>query len=287
MTIGKNSGYNGTTGANNVYIGREAGLNNVTGSGNLFVGAKAGPATGASSLSNAAAIGNNATVSVSNALVLGNNINVGIGTSSPAARLEVSSGTPGISGLRLTNLNTTTSAGTIATASRFLTVDAQGYVVLGNATGARVGADESAVWKSNGDNIANTNSGAVIVGSGITSTPAGYKLFVSEGILTEKVKVAVRNTSDWSDNVFESTYNRPTLEQVKRFIDKNHHLPGIPSAEQVVKEGVDVGKMDAMLLAKIEELTLYMLELKAENNRLKVQGSRLEKLVKQQRRNRK
>ena len=60
-----------------------------------------------------------------------------------------------------------------------------------------------------------------------------------------------------------------SLGDVERYIAQEKHLPGVPSAEQVVKEGVDVGKMDAKLLEKIEELTLYMIELKKENESLR------------------
>ncbi|CAM1370982.1 hypothetical protein [Tenacibaculum xiamenense] len=90
-----------------------------------------------------------------------------------------------------------------------------------------------------------------------------YKLYVADGIMTERVKVALRDSSDWADYVFEENYDLKPLSYVKSFIEKNKHLPGVPSAEEVVEKGIDLGKMDALLLQKIEELTLYIIELES------------------------
>lgn len=87
-----------------------------------------------------------------------------------------------------------------------------------------------------------------------------YKLYVGEGIMTEKVKVAVHATSDWADYVFKKDYQLMPLSKVEEFITKEGHLPNIPSAQKVVEQGIDIAKMDAKLLEKIEELTLYMIE---------------------------
>ena len=102
-----------------------------------------------------------------------------------------------------------------------------------------------------------------------SNTPLPYNLFVSQGIMTEKVKVALLNSSDWADYVFKPDYQLMPLNEVQSFIAKNGHLPNVPSAEEVAEAGIDVAKMDAKLLEKIEELTLYMIELKKENEVLK------------------
>jgi len=103
-----------------------------------------------------------------------------------------------------------------------------------------------------------------------------YKLYVQTGILTEKVKVALTTSSDWSDYVFASDYKLNTLEHVESFVKEHKHLPGVPSAEEVVKEGLDLGKMDAKLLEKIEELTLYVIELNKQNKELTERLNKLE-----------
>lgn len=115
------------------------------------------------------------------------------------------------------------------------------------------------------------------VGIGTDNMPNDdYGLFVGKGILTEKVKVALQNTSAWSDHVFKPGYALMPLGEVSAFIAKHGHLPGVPSAKQMVEQGLDVAKTDAMLMGKIEELTLHLItmekrvaELERENSKLK------------------
>ena len=92
------------------------------------------------------------------------------------------------------------------------------------------------------------------------NTSGNYKLYVQTGILTEKVKVAVVNSINWADYVFDETYKLKSLQEVETYIKTNKHLPNVPSAHEVVKNGIDVATMDAKLLEKIEELTLYIIE---------------------------
>ena len=87
----------------------------------------------------------------------------------------------------------------------------------------------------------------------------GYKLAVNGGILCEEIKVIV-DVPD-ADFVFDNNYKLTNLKEVEAFILKNKHLPEIPSAEQFKKDGYKVGEMDEMLLRKVEELTLYIIEL--------------------------
>jgi len=63
-----------------------------------------------------------------------------------------------------------------------------------------------------------------------------------------------------SDYVFEPDYNLRTLDEVERFVNENKHLPEIPSAQEFKENGYNVGKMDDLLLRKVEELTLYTIE---------------------------
>lgn len=115
-----------------------------------------------------------------------------------------------------------------------------------------------------------TVNGNVLIGNPATvNLPAGYKLYVETGILTEKVKVAVKNTANWSDYVFAKNYKMLPLTEVEAYVNKHKHLPGVPSAEEVVANGIDVATMDAKLLEKIEELTLYVIKLEKEMNELK------------------
>ncbi len=108
----------------------------------------------------------------------------------------------------------------------------------------------------------------------------GYSLYVQGGILTEKIKVASHTDgTNWSDFVFDKSYKLRSLRDVEKFISKNHHLPEIPSAEEVKENGVDLLEMDAKLLQKIEELTLYMIDMKKENEQLKKDVSVLQSKI--------
>ena len=91
-----------------------------------------------------------------------------------------------------------------------------------------------------------TNDGKVIIGN--VSAPNGYSLYVEKGVIAEKFKCALHNSSDWSDYVFDKNYKLATLTEVESFIKKNKHLPGVPSAHDVVCDGIDMAQMDATLL---------------------------------------
>lgn len=112
-----------------------------------------------------------------------------------------------------------------------------------------------------------------------TTAPGNYRLYVQHGILTERIKVAVRSTSDWSDYVFYKNYQLKNLYDVEKYIKKYKNLPNVPSANQVVNEGIDMVQMDATLLKKIEELTLYLIDLKKENDLMKKQIEILTKQI--------
>ena len=120
-------------------------------------------------------------------------------------------------------------------------------------------------------------NGYVTVGN-VPSTPGTYKLFVESGILTEKVKVALKNSINWADHVFAPSYKLRPLPELSAFIKTNKHLPGIPSADELVKDGgLDVTEMFAKQMEKIEELTLYIIEQQKQIDELKATVSRLSK----------
>ena len=121
-------------------------------------------------------------------------------------------------------------------------------------------------------------SGKVVIGdTSLISTPGPYNLYVQNGILTEKVKVALRDASEWSDNAF---YNTPSIAEVKKSIEDHSHLPNIPSADRLVADGYELQNMDAKLLAQIEWLWQHTIALDEENRKLKAEIEEIKELIK-------
>ena len=98
-----------------------------------------------------------------------------------------------------------------------------------------------------------------------TLDPQGYKLAVNGTIRAKEIKV----DSDWADFVFKKDYKLPTLGEVKKHIEEKGTLPGIPSESDVKANGVSLGEVNALLLQKIEELTLYVIKQQEEIEQLK------------------
>lgn len=99
------------------------------------------------------------------------------------------------------------------------------------------------------------------VGIGTKSDTKNYKLAVVGSIISDEVRVLPETQWEkWPDYVFKSDYNLPSIESVEKFILKNKHLKNIPSAKTVKEEGIDLGVMNAKLLKKVEELTLYLIK---------------------------
>ncbi len=107
------------------------------------------------------------------------------------------------------------------------------------------------------------NDGRIVIGSQMAAGNfADYKLSVDGNIVCKK---AVVQTSNWADYVFEPEYPLVPLQDLELYIARNKHLPDVPSAQAVAENGVDVGDMNKILLQKVEELTLYVIDLKKEN----------------------
>lgn len=116
----------------------------------------------------------------------------------------------------------------------------------------------------------------------------GYKLAVAGNMIAESIKVQL--AGNWPDYVFAKSYQLPTLNEEEKHIKEKGHLKGIPSAEEVKANGIDVGEMNAKLLQKIEELTLHLIDqnkinvenqnqLKNQQKELKEQQGQIKNLV--------
>ncbi|MEN0052365.1 MAG: hypothetical protein AAGC65_01785 [Mucilaginibacter sp.] len=116
-----------------------------------------------------------------------------------------------------------------------------------------------------------------------TTDPKGYKLAVNGSMIATAVTVKTYGT--WPDYVFKKNYDLRSLTEVKNYINNNQHLPEIPSAEEITKEGINLGEMNKLLLKKVEELTLYLIEKDEKETRQKAtidkQGRRIDRLEQQ------
>ena len=112
-------------------------------------------------------------------------------------------------------------------------------------------------------------NGNVLIG---TVTDHGYKLAVNGSIRAKEVRVQ----SGWADYVFADDYRLRPLTEVETFIAANDHLPDVPSAREIQENGLDIAAMTTKMMAKIEELTLYTIELHKQNKALQARVEQLE-----------
>jgi len=212
----------------------------------------------------------NATGSTEVFTVQGNG-NVGVGIAAPAHPLHVS-GRVGAAGLVL---ESNTPAINTAQAAQYLHI----YNHQSGANGLKAGGvlvsdDYSYAAPTKNDLIV---KGKVAIGTPLSSNPNNYSLAVNGQIGAKDVRVEA-SSATWPDYVFEPAYPLPSLKEVEAYLKVHKHLKEIPSAREVAANGHQLGEMDALLLKKIEELTLYLIE---QNQRMEAQQQEIQALKKQ------
>jgi hypothetical protein len=136
----------------------------------------------------------------------------------------------------------------------YITKETQGNIVL---------------YPLNGNVLLAPDGGNVGIGTG---NPGGFKLAVEGKIAAREILVTLQ--SPFPDYVFASNYKLRSLYNLESYINQNKHLPGIPSAAEVEKKGgIELGQMNTKLLEKVEELTLYVIQLKKEIEELKTKSN--------------
>ena len=111
------------------------------------------------------------------------------------------------------------------------------------------------------------------LGVNTASIPTDYHLAVNGAIIAEEIRVELNN--NWPDYVFDTTYQLKSIPELTDFIEKNNHLPGMPSADKINDEGYHLGEIQRKMMEKIEELTLYIIQLHDSNELLKEEIQKL------------
>lgn len=123
----------------------------------------------------------------------------------------------------------------------------------------------SNVWSSSGNDISYTTGNVGVQ----TGAQTGFALAVGGKIISEEVNVQLQG--DWPDYVFTTWYDLPSLKEVQEHIDEKGHLINVPSAIEVAENGIEIGEMNRLLVEKLEELTLYILEQEKRIQNLEIQ----------------
>ena len=283
--FGAGAGVYNTLGSNNTFLGLNAGGNNRTGISNVFIGINAGyDGTANPKNPNYSTYIGNFTGQNSTA-----NFNTFIGYSAGSYNV---SGTNniwigGYAGGHPTVTNNSSCIFIGDQSGPWLGTDHSApTTVFNNLTNAIAIGNRARCTISNALVLGGIGADAVKVGIGLTN-PA-YPLDI-RGVVNMRVslnspsmkvndrdfmgvgedgefwvsnfKMKYENESQWSDKVFEKNYKLLTINELSQFIDKNNHLPNIPSAKEVVKNGIVNAEMTAKLLEKIEEMSLYIIQL--------------------------
>jgi len=193
--------------------------------------------------------------------------NLGLGTTAPNVRFTVEGGEdakPDQGGY-----------------AQFGDFDSYNVVIDDNEIMARNNGDVSHLYlqRDGGDLLACNSGGSVGIGlSSLADIPTGYLLVVDGNVIAEEVRVEL--SGDWPDYVFQDNYQLRSIEELKQSIRENGHLPGIPSASEVENTGLHLGDMQKRMMEKIEELSLYIIQLNDENKALKTEMEHIKKSIK-------
>jgi hypothetical protein len=208
--------------------------------------------------------------------------NVGIGTNTPIFKFDLSGNTNTTKTISISQYSKNTSSGS----RHLIRSDSNGLSIINDiGTGNSEQCIHLGHWNTSQKRVEygfTYRDGNVGIG---TNNTKEFKLAVKGKIGAEEIQINAPGY--WPDYVFTSNYKLKPLNEVEAFIKQNNHLPEIPSEREIKEKGINLADMDAKLLQKIEELTLYMIEqnketkfLKKENMELRKEIEELKKLIK-------
>jgi hypothetical protein len=260
--IGANSSKDNTTGAGNTATGAYSLQYNTTGNGNTVYGF--------------GALQFHSTGSYNTVIGYYNN---------GAAPLFANGNNNTVLGSRVSGLSSTLTNNIIiadGSGNRRINVNAAGNVGIGTNDATQKLEVKDGNILTNQNIYASSATSKVLIGNmfdagNVPLNIGTHNLVVNGSALFTKAVVRLTNT--WPDFVFEPTYNLPSLKEIEKYINKNKHLPDVPSAAEVKEKGIDLGDNQAILLKKVEELTLYMIELNKKVEQLAKENEDLKKKV--------
>ena len=208
----------------------------VSQSNQLQIGGQGGlPTTGAINI--------NIYADVSIPKLLTTNIGVGTGSTAPSAQLSIYNGA-------------TSSAATMNFQSKGASADNNKFWIVSQNDTLKIGGVGSTTPSKGALNISST--GVVSIGVNKAIGDPAIKFAVNGKVLATSFKIL--DYGSWPDYVFDKSYSLRSINEVKQYVEANKHLPGMPSAKEVAEKGVDVGDVQAKLLQKVEEMTLYVIK---------------------------
>lgn len=282
--IGLTAGPVNTTGFNNSFLGNFSGQFNTTGSDNSFFGYGSGSLNTGSYNSYFGSKAGQGSTSGTRNTYMGLTAGYQNTTGNDNAFIGCQSGVYSTTGSRNTFIGA--NGGFNFTSGNDNTIIGYGPVIYNpksvgsgntfigsNISGYDPATSNSVIIADGTGNVRFYSSSNGNVGIGTTKTAdLTYKLYVETGIRTRKVKI---DAITWADFVFEEKYNLLPLTELEKYIKENNHLPLVPTAAEVEKDGIDLGSNQTLLLQKIEELTLYIIDLNKKNEQQQVQIQKL------------
>lgn len=226
---------------------------------------------------------------------------VGIGTTTPGAALQVNS--KNTAGVTITDIGG--QSGALNLGVVFGGGNYTSYSKVGDAVIRGMGSEKLLIASLGGDQAGVTNSekivlltnrlvggelpalkvfrngnismtASVLIGATAPTTAhTDYRLAVDGKLIAKSFYLPT--ATEWPDFVFDKNYKLASLKEVEAYIQANHHLPALPSSEEIKESGINMGEIVTLQMQKIEELTLHMIELQKQNEKLATEVAGLKK----------